>query len=125
MFYSNCAEDTELRTCPELYTRVEVFLENGISFHAYHVYTRWEDYPGFLIATVREVEDPTDQYDSLADIPDSVFDDMDYIPQFYSIRIGTSPVIVDYNGTLLIPQCYAKRLKDLSGEYKVRGVRDY
>lgn len=75
---------------------MEIVLENGISFHAYHDYTRWKELPGFMIATVREVPDPTDDYESLEDVPESLLNSIDYVPQFYSLRIGTSPVVVDY-----------------------------
>lgn len=117
--------DCELDFDPTFSSRMEIELENGIKFHSYHDYTRWSIQPGYIIATVREVYDPTNEYDTLEDCPQEVLDSMDYNPQFYSLRIGTSPVIVDYNGTLLIPDCYAKRLKGLSGEYRIKKAHEY
>ena len=82
-------------------------------------------FDGFILATTREVEDPTEQYERLEDVPDEVLDSMDFTPEFYSLRINTSPVIVDFSGTLLIPECYQERLHPLSGEYKIRFVEQY
>lgn len=107
------------------YTRMYIELDNGLSFHCYHTYKRMSPLEGFILATTREVEDPTDQYERLEDVPDEVYDSMDFTPEFYSLRINTTPVVVDFSGTLLIPECYQERLKALNGEYRIRVVDQY
>lgn len=121
----NASIHTELPVAHELGERMEFVLCNDVAFHGYHTYERITFMPGFICATVREVEDPTDEYDTIEDVPQSVWDAMDYVPQFYSMRIGTTPVIVDYNGTVLIPETYSKQVSRLRGEYRIRRAHAY
>lgn len=108
-----------------LYTRMYIELDKGVSFHCYHTYKRMSQLKGFILATTREVEDPTNQYEQLEDVPNEVLYTMDFMPEFYSLRINTTPVVVDFSGTLLIPECYHERLQSLSGEYRIRVVDQY
>ena len=84
-------------------------LDNGLSFHCYHTYERMNQHEGFVLATTREVEDPTDQYERLEDVPDEVLDSMDFTPEFYSLRINTTPVVVNFSGTLLIQNAFPEK----------------
>ncbi|MCQ2292404.1 MAG: hypothetical protein MJZ54_00010 [Bacteroidaceae bacterium] len=117
--------DSELPFQCSPMVRMEIVLMDGTSFHCYHTYERVRQKEGFVIATTREVEDPTNEYDTLEDVPEEILRRMDYIPEFYSVRIGCKPVIVDYSGTLLIPHCYKERLIGLNGEYRIKRVHIY
>lgn len=117
--------DKRLPINNDFYARMYVELDNGISFHCYHTYKRMSQQKGFILATTREVEDPTDEYERLEDVPDEVLDSMDFSPEFYSLRINTTPVVVDFSGTLLIPEYYHERLHPLNGEYRIRVVDQY
>lgn len=117
--------DKSLPVNNDFYTRMYIELDNGLSFHCYHTYKRMSQLEGFMLATTREVEDPTDQYERLEYVPDEVYDSIDFTPEFYSLRINTTPVVVDFSGTLLIPECYHERLKFLCGEYRIRVVDQY
>lgn len=100
-------------------------LDNGLSFHCYHTYKRMSTLEGFILATTREVEDPTNHYERLEEVPNGVLDSMDFTPEFYSLRINTTPVVVDFSGTLLIRECYHERLHPSCGEYRIRVVDQY